>query len=158
DQVNRGRGVKQHRESMGNIMDYCDRHKEGGRTNKDTGKKEYKYNAEADRALKVREVAGGYDFSEKVEKHTLPADRSLTTRSLDGRQGQWYSDSGIDADRVGIANKNREFQRVKTSGKVEVLSGKACATRDTWTQYGKPHHEVRGGGQQYYVSYDQKER
>lgn len=99
----------------------------------------------------IQAFAKGTDFSQAVKVERLPVGKSLSQRVYQGgRPGPYYSDPGVAANRVGISNENREHRRFQTSQPTEVLSSKAAAVHDSWSNRAK-RQPTRGGNTQYWI-------
>ena len=75
----------------------------------------------------------GIDFSSTVEVDNLQTP-SVYVQYAKKHRGEWFTDTGLSTDRVGIVIGSRKRKLFTPSGTVPALKTKARDIRDYWTQ------------------------
>jgi hypothetical protein len=102
----------------------------------------------------------GIDFSKPVSVVRLP--KSVYVQYVQQHKGHWFTDTGLTADAVGLAEGRRKRKLFVPVGVVHALRSTARSIKDTWTadrlfqsvspkDRGKMGQMTRGGGTQYIV-------
>ena len=102
----------------------------------------------------------GIDFSKSVSVVRLP--ESVYVQHVQRHKGDWFTDTGLTPDAVGLADGRRTRKLFVPVGVVHALKSTARSIKDTWTTNrllqsvspaarGKLGQMTRGGGTQYIV-------
>lgn len=102
----------------------------------------------------------GIDFSQAVTVVRLPT--SVYVQFVQQHKGIWFTDTGLTADEVGLAQGRRIRKLFVPVGVVPALKSSARSIKDTWTAdrlfqsispmaRGKMGQMTKGGGTQYIV-------
>jgi hypothetical protein len=102
----------------------------------------------------------GIDFSKPVSVVRLP--NSVYVQYEQQHRGVWFTDTGLTADLIGLADGRRVRKLFTPMGVVHALKSTAGSIKDTWTAdrlfqslspaaRGKLGQMTRGGGTQYLV-------